>query len=46
MQTIVKIAVGAAIGWFVEQVAADILRELGAPPHTAKVAGAIAGALV
>jgi hypothetical protein len=46
MGTIAKVAVGVALGWLVEQVAADLLRQVGVPPHTAKVAGAVVGALV
>lgn len=46
VDTVVKIAIGAVVGWVVEQAAANVLRELGVPPHTAKVAGAVAGALL
>jgi hypothetical protein len=41
----VKIAVGLAVAWVVEQLAADFLSALGVPPHAAKVVGAVAGAL-
>ncbi len=43
---VIKAAIGLAIGWVVDQAAAELLRELGAPPHTAKAVGAVVGALV
>jgi len=46
VQAIIKIAVGVAVGRVVEQVAAEVLRDLGIPPHTAKVAGGVVAALV
>jgi hypothetical protein len=46
MDKIVKIAFGLAVGWVVEQLAAGALREIGVPAHTAKVAGAVVGAIV
>jgi hypothetical protein len=46
VDTIVKVAVGVALGWFVEQVADHVLRKAGVPQHTVKVVGGIAGAFV
>lgn len=46
METIVKIAIRAAVGWIIEQIAADVLREMGVRAHSAKVADAVVGALV
>jgi hypothetical protein len=44
MEKIVKIAAGLAIGWIVEQMASNVPRKMGVPPHAAKVAGAVIGA--
>lgn len=46
MNKIIGIAVGAFIGWIIEQAAQDMLQEMGVPEHTAKVAGAVVGAIV
>ena len=46
MGKLLKIVIGLAIGALVDEVAAELLEDVGVPPHAAKVAGAIAGAIV
>lgn len=46
MNKIIGAAIGAFIGWIIEQAGQDMLEELGVPEHTAKVAGAVVGAIV
>lgn len=46
MNKIIGIAIGALIGWVIEQAAQEILEDMGVPDHTAKVAGAVVGAIV
>ena len=46
MQVLVKIAVGAFIGWIAGTVTEDVLEAVGVPKHAATVAGGIVGAIV
>jgi hypothetical protein len=46
MDKVIKIAAGVIIGAIADAIAAEVLREAGVPPHAAKVAGGIIGALV
>lgn len=43
---IIGAVIGLAIGWVVEQVAADVLQQAGVPAKTARAAGAVVGAIV
>lgn len=45
MDTTLKAVAGAVLGWLIEVLFADALVVLGVPRHTAKVAGALIGAL-
>lgn len=46
MEKIIKVVVGAAIGWVVSQVATDELEAFGVPKHTATVVGGVIGGLI
>jgi hypothetical protein len=44
LEKLIKIAVGAAIGWIISQVATDELESAGVPKEAATVVGGIIGA--
>ena len=46
MNKVAGIAAGLIVGWVVEQATKDILHRVGVDPRAARVAGAIAGALL
>jgi hypothetical protein len=46
MDKLIKVAVCAAIGWAVGEIAEEILEDVGVPKQAAAIAGGVIGAIV